>query len=83
MSFKTAPDLQPFLDEFITPGIRNAIEQEVRAAIERAKGQALRELDRNIPEIMGGIAVHIADMISAERFGRDIRITLHMPEKKP
>jgi len=83
MELKTSLDLQPFIDEFIAPGIKAAIEGEVRKAIEAAKAQAMQELDWKIPEIMGGIAVHVANMISAERFGREIRITVVLPEKKP
>lgn len=82
MPSKTSPDLQLFIDEFIAPGIKAAIEHEVRVAIEKAKAQAMQELDWKIPEIMGGIAVHVANMISAERVGREIRITVELPEKK-
>lgn len=82
MSLTAKPDLQPFLDEFITPGIKAAIESEVRKVTEIAKAQASEAVERRIAEIMGGIAVHIANMVTAERFGQEIRITVMLPKAK-
>lgn len=75
---RTQPDLQPFIDQFIMPGIREAINQEVEAITE----QAVARLRNLIPQIVAGCGIHIAEMVSAERWGRDIRITITMPKEK-
>lgn len=86
MEFKATPNLQPIVDEFITPGFHAEIQEEVRQAVEVAVGRAMEDiktrLARRIPRMFAAIAVNLSAMLTIEAINRDIRITLKMPEEK-
>lgn len=86
MAHKTSPDLQPIIDEFITPGFHAEIQEEVRQAVEEAVGRAVGDiktrLARRIPKMFATIAVKLSAMLAVESVGREIRITIRMPEDK-
>jgi len=76
-------DLSPLIDQYIMPGFKAAVEQEVDRIVRAAAEDAKKRVMERIPEIIGGIVVKLSTRLSAERFGQEIRIILQLPEDKP
>lgn len=62
--------------------IETALKERIAEAKERVIKAALEQLDEEIREAAGKIAINLANYYSVERYGADLRITIYQQERK-
>lgn len=60
--------------------INDAVHHAVQAEVTKAVANAKAELDRKIPEIVGGITIHIAQQLSMQTIGHELIIRIRLDD---
>jgi|GEM_PF-3095708 len=73
--------LDPLIDNYIVPGIKKLIEDQVRAIIEKASEDARRQVQAALPKVLAEVGIQVSRTIQIDRFGDTIRIELSLKDK--